>query len=275
MSLYERSDLFMDNEQRESFLSGIPEQHREFLSEIFSTITQETSLNLGIFESNATRVDGLLVLYDRICVGGTDDKNLTDILRACVVLIHASLEEFLRVIGGTFLPFVEPKKLEELFKSSKAVEHRYTVQELYKSVDMSIVDFLKAELAKHLSQASWSSASQIASYLAYFDYPICNKLSAFFPILDEMISRRHQIVHRADMLQNENSPTVINKEMVQKWLNGTREFISLLSKGFAVDKVMSNPENLGEVAKKFGLNIEVPKGSPWEKKALWKKNINP
>lgn len=60
---------------------------------------------------NINRVKNLITIYERI----KDDKNEynTDILRAAVVLLHAALEDCLRSISYSRLPFALPNELHK------------------------------------------------------------------------------------------------------------------------------------------------------------------
>lgn len=125
-------------------------------------------------------------------------------LRSEIVLLHAILEDSLREIlrlklkdniSASLLaaiPLVgiaqggQPKKfgLEDL------VEHRgETVNQL-----------IEASIDEFLNRTSFTSSKSIVSLLqkSGFDDEAIKTLNRYFPSLDRMITRRHQIVHRAD-----------------------------------------------------------------------------
>jgi hypothetical protein len=65
---------------------------------------------------NLTRVENLVKAYEKIRGKGRGRRPVhsLDILRAGVVLLHASLEDFLRSLAAVFLPAAEEKVLDSI-----------------------------------------------------------------------------------------------------------------------------------------------------------------
>jgi hypothetical protein len=132
-----------------------------------------------------------------------------DALRASVVLLHASVEDFLRTIAASLLPKASETALNEIplvglkgrpknFALGKLVQHRG------KTVD----DVLRESVSEYLDRSSYNSTQEIASLLQMLGFSIAEH-SASFTQLEEMIRRRHQIVHRADRIKPADSDTYV------------------------------------------------------------------
>lgn len=158
----------------------------------------------ALFDRNIARVENLVSLYGKKGPGRKNAKD-TDILRAAVVLLHASMEDFLRSLliskiadfdRETLNKFPLPNlggKAPQKFLLGNLAEHRG------KTVDALIVDAVTV----HLEQfSSFNSLGDVKKALNQCG--IENKVveDQGFGVLPDMINRRHNIVHKAD--RNEN-----------------------------------------------------------------------
>lgn len=152
-----------------------------------------------------------------------------DVLRAVVVFLHATLEDALRSLATLYLPLSGEEQLNaiplvetgtagraEKFFLGKLAAHRG------KSVD----ELIAMSVAAHLARSTYNDTTEIASLLKSLGIDPATA-SMHFPALDQLIRRRHQIVHRADL--SDENPEVpdhlrpISLEQVEKWKDAVKE----------------------------------------------------
>lgn len=153
-----------------------------------------------------------------------------DILRAVVVLIHAHLEDFLRTLAGALLPEGDESCLNgiplagipgrpEKFLLGKLVHHKG------KLVDA----VLRESVSAYLERRTFNNTEEISQTLEAIGVDV-SKVDRTFPAIQEMMKRRHQIVHRADRIE-ENDPTklaAIGADEIDLWIQATLDFMSSL-----------------------------------------------
>ncbi len=195
---------------------------------------------------NLTRVDSLLDLHNyadsllkrhqelptqfRHAKNGRDPE-VDDILRAATVLLHASLEDFLRTIALAHLPRTDSDLLRNvpLAGTGKPRQTKYTLSDLTIHCGRDVDSIIDESIDEWLSQHSFNNCTDIASILKHIgiDPESCN---AAFTSLKEMIARRHNIVHNADRPTGSvraASPEVISLDAntVQKWRDEVEQFM--------------------------------------------------
>lgn len=156
------------------------------------------------------------------------EKNAQDdILRAAVVLLHAHLEDHLRSVASALLltgdenclnaiPLAGVSGRPEKFLLGRLVQHKG------KLVD----DLLRESVSEYLERRTFSDTDEIAQTLEALGVDI-SKVSSTFPEIQRMMERRHQIVHRADRIR-EDDPTVlaaISPDEVEVWMKATKIFL--------------------------------------------------
>lgn len=183
---------------------------------------------------NLGRANNLVNIY-RVLTGaqpGRSSVHDTDILRSAVVLIHASLEDFLRSLARDYLPQARPNVMDaiplkgvgrggraEKFSLGQLDQHRG------KTVDQLIDESVEA----YLERSNYSNTTEIAVLLESLDIDVapCRR---FFGELDKMMARRHQIVHRADCVsetgRGRHHARSLSVTMVEKWINVVNNFHS-------------------------------------------------
>ena len=181
-----------------------------------------------------------------------------DILRAAVVLIHAYLEDFLRTIAGALLPVGDEKCLAGVpLAGLTSRAEKFTLGQLLPHKGKSIDDVLRQSVSEHLDRSTFNSIQDITALLEKLGFDVA-KHAEEFPVIDQMIQRRHYIVHRADRVKASGSETYalqpIHLADVSLWLEATIIFMSGLMAPFLIKL---NP--LEELAKK--LNIKLLEGT--------------
>ena len=186
------------------------------------------------FRGNLARVENLLDLYEHelgLTGQGRRPTHATDILRATVVLLHASLEELVRSVARWKWPSGPPEVLQDVplaraagheirpsksFKLSEMLEHRgKTVDEL---IQESVDCYLDTEFAV-------SNNERLVGILKNAGVREA-ALEPYLPPIAQMIRRRHLIVHHADRNplhgQGQHKATSIGTTAVREWLGCVR-----------------------------------------------------
>ena len=171
---------------------------------------------------NINRVRNLIKIYERI----KDDKGEfnTDILRAAIVLLHATIEDFLRSISYLRLPFASSNELNK-------TEFRIPFGKMAEYRDKSVNELIKDSAFEYLERVSYGSSKDIAKALKSLAITIDR-----FDLtrLDTAISRRHKIVHRADRNDKDGEighVSPIQATHVSNWVEEVEQFIDLVFDG--------------------------------------------
>jgi len=193
---------------------------------------------------NLARVQALIRLADH-CPDPPPELAIhaQDILRAAVVFLHATLEDFLRYIGQSYLPASGEEVLNtvpllgthdvprpEKFFLGKLAQHRG------KTVDQLITDCVNA----YLDRISFSDTSDIANLLERAGITV-ERVKPLYPRLSALMTRRHQIVHRADLVDipgDERKATPIDAATVTDWYTAVREFFATATADRAVQDII-------------------------------------
>ena len=159
------------------------------------------------FKRNLQRTRNLADAYDKIRPGGRGRKSVkdTDILRASIVFLHASLEEVIRDLLVQRLPDAEPQHLDKVSLSGKSVggnPAKFFLGELAAFKGKTVDEVIEDSVRKQMNQSSFNDVEDIISRLRqvninYEDEPI-KVLSS----VGNTIKRRHNIVHQADANEN-------------------------------------------------------------------------
>lgn len=155
------------------------------------------------FDKNYGRTKNLLKLYnDNFCIiSGRKTTEQLDLLRATVVLLHSTLEDFLRNLLLLKLPFAQKDKLNKiplLGTSEDGRRTKFELGELLEHKDLSIQELINKSIADYLNKVSFNDTNDIVKNLSDIDIEITDEIKRYFPMLNEMIKRRHSIVHQAD-----------------------------------------------------------------------------
>lgn len=185
------------------------------------------------FDSNIGRVNNLISLYRSITVGpGRKPTNSSDLLRATVVILHSTLEDFLRNLLVWKLPDQDSSKLENvplIGKSSTGKKTKFHLGELVEHKNRQVEDLIKDSVTEYLNMQSFNSTVDIAKALSSMGIEINEPIRNCFPKLEVMIKRRHNIVHQADR-QNESGKGYHRvKSISLNQVNGWKEKVDELT----------------------------------------------
>ncbi|MDF2186816.1 HEPN domain-containing protein [Paraflavitalea sp. CAU 1676] len=194
------------------------------------------------FDKNFLRLNNLISLYKTIAVGqGRKPANSLDILRATTVLTHATLEDYLRNLLEWKLPTQGREKIETIpLVGTSAIGRptKFTLGDLVAHRNQSVDIIIKQSVKEYLGTMSFNDTSDIAKALVSIALVVTPDIQGLFPAVNEMIKRRHNIVHRADRVEvagsGNHSITSISVQKVEKWKNTVDKLVFEINKNFIV-----------------------------------------
>lgn len=158
----------------------------------------------GYFDANIARVESLIALYDRVGTPGRGAPSVaqTDVLRACVVMLHATLEDLIRSSSGYLLPLASAEILDEIgFPTSASgqagTQSKATLGVLEPFRGQTVNDVIRHAVRARLQRSNYNNATEVSTALARIGVPT-PPIAHHMATLEVMIRRRHLIVHRAD-----------------------------------------------------------------------------
>lgn len=157
------------------------------------------------FTANMARVDTLLQ-------GSTAGFGFThgvhpELLRAAIVLMHASIEDVLRSLEEARLPSCAPEVFRDfsfvLPSDSRRRPQKITLAELLEYRGQMVDDVLRATIREYLDTANYNNATEVVVTLRRIGIrtDVAEQHAA---TVETLMRRRHWIAHRAD--QDPNAP---------------------------------------------------------------------
>lgn len=219
--------------------------------------------------NNLKRVDSLLALHDILSNEAADsvakDKEArsADILRAAVVFIHGSEEDYVRgVLSEWLVKKGEPSSIAvvPLAGEGKKRASKFTLQLLLSFADMGVNDLIQRSIDEYFSLVSFNSYSEIVSQLG----KITIDLSTFKrqDQIEKLISRRHKIVHEVDIDSKSGHTNSINATTVRSWKEAVASMLEIVDKqieAWGETEVLSGTDDSGETRQKQKMSRETPR----------------
>ena len=153
------------------------------------------------FRRNMGRIMQLLALHGLLSRGETSlpAGQWPDLLRAAVMLLHATLEDLLRSVAEAKMPSASPRAFERIpFALTDKNREKLTLAELAEFRGKSVDAVIAESINKYLETATYNNVGDIVRALDILEVKVTipgelkSKLTA-------MIVRRHNIAHRADL----------------------------------------------------------------------------
>jgi len=184
---------------------------------------------------------------------GDQDVN-DDIVRAIVVLTHAYLEDFLRTLARTLLPEASESVLNGIpLAGSSGRAEKFQLGALSRHRGRTVEQLIKDSVSEHLERSNFNSTTEIASFLNNIGVSLSAKATDVLPALDQMIQRRHLIVHRADRIKKANSNEyelqAIDHDGAVNWTIATVDFMTEIVRSFEPQGPNAMSALLGELNK--------------------------
>lgn len=182
---------------------------------------------------NLARVRNLVEIYaKRTTTPGKGRRPVgsTDVLRAAVVLLHATLEDLVRTVLRDLLPKrgeVVLDKVPLAGVSEYGKPEKFLLGKLVHFRGKTVDQVLSESVDKFLARSNYSKPGDIAS--AITDAGLDKKpVEPFFGDLKELMDRRHWIVNRADRNDKSGSghhqAKSIGTEHVSRWVMSVENF---------------------------------------------------
>lgn len=177
-------------------------------SSIFKRIVTEAAKILPMIpiiseriDQNISRVENLVLIYENLDLRADDGRRRrhdTDILRAAVVMLHASLEDFLRGVLQWRLPVSGKNEIDlvPLLGQGKRNAEKFNLGSLVEYRDWKVSDLIDDSVKSYLD--NWSTFNDAAQVKNAIDRSGLESEGFNYTEISEMISRRHNIVHKAD-----------------------------------------------------------------------------
>ncbi len=187
-----------------------------------------------LFDRNIERVCSLRKTYnslknDEIKEG--KEYKFTDILRAAVVMLHSSFEEYYRSVLGYVLPKIcteDDLKNMSFLGSAGNHKDKITLGGLIKLRDKTVDQLITESIHEALNYTSFNDYQDILSW----SKKIKIDLSGFQEQekLNKLIHRRHKIVHEADNAKNDDkyALTPIRENIVEEWIDIVCKLVDLI-----------------------------------------------
>lgn len=189
-----------------------------------------------LFGRNIDRVCSLRKMYNSLKTDkvkeGKEYKH-TDVLRSAVVLLHSSFEEYYRNVLGCILPknCTEDDLKNMYFLGSVGNrKDKITLGGLIKVREKTVAQLITESIQESLSFTSFNNYQDIVSW----SKKIKIDLSEFNEQekLNNLIHRRHKIVHEADNASSDDkyALTPIKENTVEEWIRVVRNLVKLIDK---------------------------------------------
>lgn len=184
------------------------------------------------FTQILNRVNHLIEVYAVMASGqGRRDVETTDILRAAVVFLHATLEDLLRSLLEWRLPTAAPEHLKEVPLEGKKARTSFTLDELAVHRGKTVDDLIARSVSANLEDSNFNHPGEIERVLEKIGLPK-NLVDSYRNQLGPMMKRRHWIVHRADRNTaigiGHHPARSLQQAAVRAWRRALEEFGSLV-----------------------------------------------
>lgn len=183
---------------------------------------------------NISRVRNLISIYETRLAGdgpGRRSHNKTDVLRAATVLLHASLEDCLRSLAYWKLPLASREVLDKIPLKSVAPALKHSLGALAAHRGQRVDDVIKDSVNEYLERSNYNNTVEVAVLLESVGVDP-GRVDAGFPTIDELMQRRHQIVHRADRDdaggRGNHSVRSIGRWTVSNWTDAVETFCTAI-----------------------------------------------
>ena len=195
--------------------------------ELLRPSIQRLAQNLG-------RADNLVQVYNDLFgkKKGRKSVHAADVLRTAVVFIHASLEDFLRSLAAAHLPRASESALNDIplmGLNSLGRPEKFYLGKLGTHRGKTVDQVIEESIANFLERSNYNNTQDIALLLSTIGIDV-SKVNQTFPVLDQMMRRRHQIVHRADRVDRLGKglqyAQSISAAQVANWIKATKEFMT-------------------------------------------------
>lgn len=197
--------------------------------EIAVTLEQSKQLISVIrrFELNMLRVSHLLEVPEMLLRAEASEDvidHISEIFRAAIVLMHASFEDTLRETMRIHLIDAQADDIDKIPLAGTRTS-KFSLGALNKHKESTVTEVIQQSIDDYLDRQSFNSSTQIIGALKQINLDT-SQLGEHLDALDKMIARRHEIVHKADLLGELGSEEIvsINAMDIVLWLLNLMQF---------------------------------------------------
>jgi len=175
------------------------------------------------FEINISRVRELLRLYQSVGVSsGRRANHKVDILRASVVFLHSTLEDYLRSIMAWKLPDASQNVINRIPIPEKPKSEKFQLGDLIIHKGKSVDELISHSIIEYLNGKSFNNKLELISSLENINIHLPDAFrNKYLEMIDEMMKRRHNIVHQSDRDRSVPERLMyksLNAKTVLKWI---------------------------------------------------------
>ena len=186
-----------------------------------------------VADDNLARVDNLIRVYEVHLLGtgrGRRPVSSSDVLRAAVVFLHATLEDFLRSVAEWKLPLASQDVLKDIpLVGQKGRAEKFYLGDLVKHRNKTIHRLFKESVSAYLEKSNYNNIGEVKHLLKSCSIGTEN-VSKYFNDLGKLMARRHHIVHRIDRNdrpgRGHHRAKPINHGYVHHWRGVVSSFIT-------------------------------------------------
>ncbi len=199
------------------------------------------------FSENTKRVRNIVLLYRELNIG-QQGKPLTaksDLLRASVVLLHASVEEFLRELARVGLVDGEPEFLSKIpISGSDGRAEKFDLGVLTKFKGKAVEDLIKESVFEKMKRETFNNPSDVKRLLKGARLDV-DAMKCNWDTIGNVMARRHKIVHEAD--QNPKTGRgharyePVSQDEVNRWITAVEGLVEEIVRVNAVGEGPSSP----------------------------------
>lgn len=185
------------------------------------------------FRDNVDRVKKLVDIYDnKLSSTGRGRRPVasSDLLRAAVVFLHATLEDLIRSLERWKLPAAPKEVIDDIplvTPTGQSRPYKFYLGELVAHGGKSVAEVITESVAAYLDRATYNDTGEIAARLTGIGIDVA-QVNGRFADLEEMMKRRHHIVHQADANttagRGHHAARSISQGSVQTWIDAVDEF---------------------------------------------------
>lgn len=175
-----------------------------------------------LFKDNLNRVESIVKLFDRLKDKGVNDYKTTkksDLLRAAVVFLHSSFENYFReIIKNLVINSNDNTIIINLLSNLKKIQLEDLLEN--KNTNIKLSEYINKLVEKRMLLSSFNSVDEIVGYLNIV------KISSDFEHkseIEEFIKRRHKIVHEADKNISESSEKL--NPIYKEWFDMRKKYL--------------------------------------------------
>lgn len=197
------------------------------------------------FVNNLTRTTEVAIVGRKQIEENFKKESRDDILRLSVVFLHASLESILREIFRVKASNASVEVINKipLIGSKSRDAQKFYLGRLCDHREKTVEIVIQASIDSHVEHLSITSTKDIAALLEKIEIKIDDQ-DEYYRDLEQMISRRHQIVHRADQMKENGSNNLVLSPIddmdFRLWIGTLSGFIVQLYKSLFGDKASDN-----------------------------------